>query len=261
MKTLIIKHIITGIVILTLISCNKQQANKKLDKPFIDSYSELNDECTKVLCEILKPYELENDSLSIDKAFKLDVKFDSILYSPEVLQYNRFIGLKLKPDLYKLIVFDIDLILGAITRCEILPNESLIINNYQYLFTDLTKLLDCRKLNIPDSLFSHTSTSRTVFRQVVWTNSMYGEWKLASENKEGFKCEKFNNAWIFSEENNFLLMNSERDTLLVDRFDLHGENLTLIESENIFKIATYTKNGILIREKGNEELIYLTEPK
>ena len=255
------KHIITGIIILTVISCNKQQSIKELDEQFIDSYSELNKECTEVLSEILKPYEIENDTLSIDKAFRLDVKFDSALYSPEELQYNFLIGLKLKPDLYKLIVFDIDFKLGAITRCEILPNESLIINNYQYLFTDLTKLLDCKGLNIPDSLVAYTSTSKTLFRQVVWTNRMYGEWKLGSTNKKGFKSEKFNNSWIFSEENNFLLMNSERDTLLVDRFDLQGENLRLVESEKIFEIVTYTQNGILIREKGDEDLISLIEPK
>ena len=151
--------------------------------------------------------------------------------------------------------------LGAVTTCEIMPNERLIINNYQYLFTSLTELLGCSEFHIPDSLVAHTSSSKTMFRQVVWTNRMYGQWKLDSENKEGFKNEKFNNSWVFSEENNFLLLNSERDTLFVDRFDLKGENLRLVESEKIFQIATYTQNGILIREKGNEDLISLIKSK
>lgn len=243
------KRILIGFLIISTISCGNQHTDKDLDRVYINSYTELDSECLKILSEILKPYEFENDSIQIDKAFGLDVKIDTTLYSDEELEYNYFIGVKLKPDLYKLIIFDIDLRIGAITTCQVYHDKNLIINNYEYLFTDLTDLNKCKDLNIPDSLLSYTRDSKTMFRQLAWTNRIYGEWHVEIINDTGFVNTQFNNTWIFKPEKGFLLKDSNDDILLIDSIDLQGNILNLTQLGQVFEIATQTKKKILIKEK------------
>jgi hypothetical protein len=245
--------ILLGFLIIATISCSNQKTGKDLDKPYINSYYELDNKCVELFREILKPYELENDSIRIDKVFRLDLNLDTTLYSAEELTYNYFIGVKLKPDLFHLILFDIDLKYGgAITTCQVYQDNNLIINNYEYLFTNLTELKKCKELNIPDSLFSWTNNSKTMFRQLAWTNKMYGKWQVEAINDTGFINTQFDNIWIFKPEKGFLLENSKNDTLLVDSIDLQGNDLKLIQSGYTFEIATQTKKKILIKEKTSD---------
>lgn len=243
------KQIIAVFLVIIAISCSNQQFDKDLDKPFINSFTELEDESVKILSEILKPYEFENDTLQIDKVFGLDVKMDTTLYTSEELEYNYFVGMKLKPDLYGLIVFNIDLKFGAITTCQVYRDENLIVNNYDYLFTDLTDLNNCKGLNIPDTLLNYTRNSKTMFRQLAWTNKMYGKWQVETINDTGFVDTQFDNTWIFKPEKGFILTDSNNDTLLVDSIDLQGNILNLTKSGLVFEIATQTKKKILIKEQ------------
>ncbi len=244
------KHIFAGFLIIATISCSYHRTDKDLDSRFISSYTQLDNDCVKILSEILKPYELENDTIRIDKAFGLDLKMDTTLYSTEELKFNYFVGVKLKPDLYGLIIFDIDLRFGgAITTCQIYRDKDLIINNYEYLFTNLSDLKKCRGLNIPDSVFNYISDSKTMFRQLAWTNIIYGEWQVEAINDTGFVNSLFDNTWIFKPEKGFLLTDSKNDTLLIDSIDLQGSILSLAESGHAFEIATQTKNKVLIKEK------------
>lgn len=244
------KLIIVGFLIIVTISCNNQQIDKDLDRTFINSHTELDSGCVKILSEILKPYELENDTIQIDKAFVLDVNMDTTIYSTEELKYNYFVGVKLKPDLYGLIIFDIDLRFGgAITTCQVYQDRNLIINNYEYLFTNLTDLIKCKGLNIPDTMVNYFSNSKTMFRQVAWTTKMYGEWQVEALNDTGFVNTQFDNTWIFKPEKRFILKGSKNDTLLVDSIDLRGNILNLTETGHVFEIATQTKKKILIKEK------------
>lgn len=182
-----IKQIIAGFFLIVTISCNNQQIDNDLDRTFINSYTVLNNECVKILSEVLKPFEFENDTIQIDKAFGLDVNMDTTIYSAEELKYNYFVGVKLKPDLYGLIIFDIDLRFGgAITTCQVYRDRNLIINNYEYLFTNLTELKKCKGLNIPDSVLNYTRNTKTMFKQLAWTNRMYGEWQVEILNDTGF---------------------------------------------------------------------------
>jgi hypothetical protein len=253
------KQLLIVLFLITLISCNTNRPNKDFEKPFIKSYEELNDDCTNIISEILEPYEFGNDTLIISKTYKLDVIFDSTLYSKEDLLSNYFIGIKFKPDLYELIVLNIDFKIGTITTCQILPNESLIINNMVYLFTDLTNLGKCEGLGIADTLVEYTANRKTMFRHKAWTNTMYGTWKPESSGQRRFKNERFNNLWVFKPEKGFLLININKDTLLVDDIDLQGEYLQLKKSEFEFEIATQSKTKILIRESGTEDFLFLNK--
>lgn len=253
------RQIIAGFIILATISCSNQKSDKDLDRTYIKSYTELDNECVKILSEILKPYELENDTIRIDKAYRLDLNMDTTLYSDEELRYNYFVGVKCKPDLYDLIIFNIDLRSGgAITTCQEFGDKILIINNYEYLFTNLSDLKKCRKLNIPDSVFNHVHNTKTVFRQLAWTNRMYGEWQVETLNDTGFVNPQFDNIWIFKPEKGFLLKDSKNDTLLVDSIDLQGNFLNFTKSGHVFEIATQTKKKLLIKETDADYYRFLT---
>ena len=255
------KYFIVGLLIITTYSCSKEPNNNILEKAFIISHVELNNKCKEALKEIIKPYEIEIDSFEIDKALMLDINFDSTFYSKEDLEYNYFFGIMLKPEYYDLIIFNIDLRLGAITTCEMLSDEKLIINNMGYLFTNLKQLGECKEFNIPDSLVAFTSNNKTMFRQKGWTNTMYGKWKPKIYAQYSFKDKRFNSIWKFSPEKLMLLENENQDTLFSDTFDLQGEYLQLIESKFEFEIATQTKSKILIRDLGTDNFITLTRIK
>ena len=244
------RQILSGFLIIATISCSNHRTDKDLDRTFINSYTQLDNECVKILSEILKPYELENDTIQIDNAFGLDLNIDTTLYSAEELKFNYFVGVKLKPDLYDLIIFNIDFRFGgAITTCQVFRDKNLIINNYEYLFTNLSDLKKCKGLNIPDSVFNYISDSKTMFRQLAWTNRMYGEWIVETINDTGFVNTQFNNTWIFRPDKGFLLKDSNDDTLLIDSIDLQGNILNLTQSGQVFEIATQTKKKLLIKEK------------
>ena len=243
------KQIITFFLIIIILSCNNQQIDNDMNRPFIYSYTKLNKESLMILREILRPYELENDTLQIDKAFSLNIKLDTSLYSPEELLYTYFIGVKLKPDLYDLIIFSFNMD-GTISTCEILPDENIIINNNISLDTDLTKLKDIKELDIPDSFsLVRYAESKIMFRQVAWSSTMYGIWQQDTSNAVRFNDNLFNNCWIFKPEKEFLIVNSENDTLLIDNIDLQGDILYLVESGHVFEIATQTKRKIYIKEQ------------
>jgi hypothetical protein len=249
------RHILTGLLLIGLLSCNHKQVNKDLDRPFIKSYKELDQNCVNIFISLLKPYESWKDTL-INKVYKLDVFLDSSIYSQDDLRYNYFVGVKLKPDLFDLIIFNIDLKVGAITLCQILPDETLIINNTEYLFTDLTSLRQCGGLNIADSLLKYTSNDKTMFRYIAWTNKLYGKWQLDT-SKKGFENDQFNNMWNFIPDKGFVLTNSRNKSILTDSIDLQGNILKIIKSGYEFEIATLTKKKILIKEKGTDNYIVL----
>jgi len=245
-------RVLIGLFLIFAVSCK----NKDLDRPFIRSYDELNKESTGIIRALLNPYEYQNDTLEIDKSYKLDLILDSTIYSTEDFKYSYFIGVKFKPDLYDLQIFNINFEIGAISTCRITPDDKITINNLDYLFTDLSKLKSL-DLNIPDSLFKQSYQKEPTFRHLAWTNTLYGQWEIESKSK--FIDNRFNNFWIFKPEKTLIFLNSSKDTLLVDTFDLQENSLLLQKTKMEFEVATLTKTKILIRETGSKDYIILSK--
>lgn len=240
-------RIFIGLVLIFVISCK----NKDLDRPFIRSYQELNKESTDIIRTIVKPYEYENDTLRIDKVYKLNLILDSNIYSKEDFEYSYFIGVRFKPDLYDLQIFNINFEFGTISTCRITPNERILVNNLDYLFTDISTLKNCTDLNIPDSLFKQSYPGKPTFHHLGWTNTMYGKWE--NESKIKFTDNRFNNFWILKPEKIIMIIDYHKDTLHVDTFDLQENSLLIKNAKIEFEVATLTKTRIVLREPGSKD--------
>jgi len=253
------RTIILIIPTLLFIGCIDFNSKEISEQTYIETLTKVDNSCKDKLIKIIEPFGYEDEACKISEIYLLDVRLDSNIYKRSELLYKYFIGIEFEPDSCGTSIMVIDTDLGTISTCQLITGDKLIINNLQFLFTDIFQYgeLDCFEINESD--FPHIKGQKTMFRQVIWTNGLYGSWKPDTIRGDKFGNSIYNHDWLFLKEDRISITNLSQDTLLKDNFVFRGNELKFKKAGKIFEVITMGNDLILLRGKDQKRIIYLTK--
>jgi len=256
MRTILIILIIPTLLFIGCIDFNSKEISKQ---SYIETYTKVDNSCKEKLIKIIEPFGYEDETCKISEIYLLDVRLDSNIYERSQLLYKYFLGIEFEPDSCGTSILVIDTELGTISPCQTITGDKLIINNLWFLFTDIFQYgeLDC--IEIDESDFPHIIGQKTMFRQVIWTNGLYGSWKPDTIRGDRFENSIYNHDWLFLKEDIISITDLSQDTLLKDNFIFQGNDIEFKKTGERFEVITMGNDLILLRGKDQNRIIYLTK--
>jgi hypothetical protein len=251
--------IIISILTILIYGCQKDIQNQKLEKPYIKSYQLVDKNCSEIIKTILIPTGIENENRFIKEIYELDVNIDSSIYEKTIFLEGKFVALILEPDTNEIKILNIIPSINGVYKCISIENDSkLIVNNIKELSNNMDSFKKQLCLGIDKEYRSDDNRKiEPRIRYLAGSSGLYKKWKIKDYNQSTFENDTFSNIWDFKRKDSFYILSENNDTLINTSFYIFADTLKVFHNNYIFKIWTYSQDGLILSKMDSDSIFYL----